>query len=306
MSERSAILPNVVCPRCQSTIVARDAEVKAATQYSECLRRCEKCGVGFSNASSSPTVVYQHPEQNVPEQVRDSVLESLKQSLNEQHRADKISKFGFSTSEDALTWTVFHHLRCTGQLHTGLHSCADTGVESKRSALLLWGVPNPLDSPEGGRLREQLIAVCDLLGEEKTCRSEPDAAMDFGDAGVVLIEVKYRSGNDRKKFDRRYDRYVRNTDAFADFAAIGRSELYELTRNWRIGVELAGGRPFTLVNLVVKDSDPARTEEFRAGLNPQRGHFLVIRWHDFTAGFQQPDWLKSYLAGRLSSGGCKA
>jgi hypothetical protein len=66
---------------------------------------------------------------------------------------------------------------------------------------------------------------------------------------------------------------------------IGRSELYELTRNWRIGVELAGERPFTLVNLVVKDSDPVRTEEFRAGLNPQRGHFLVIRWHDFTAGF---------------------
>ena len=123
--------------------------------------------------------------------------------------------------------------------------------------------------------------------------------MDFGDAGVVLIEVKYRSGNDKKKFGTRYDRYVRETDAFLDLGAIGRSELYELTRNWRIGVDLASGTPFTLVNLVVRDSEPARTEKFRVGLNPKHGQFLVLRWHDFTARFQQPDWLKSYLSARF-------
>jgi len=306
MSQRSDILPNVVCPRCQSTIAATDGEIKAATNYSECLRRCQSCGIGFSNAISSPTVIYRYPEQNVPEQVREGVLESLKQSLNEQHRADKISKFGFSTSEDALTWTVFSHLRRTGQLHTAMRSCVTPEANSSPLALLLWGAPYPLDSPEGSRMRQQLITICDHLGEEKTCRSEPDVAVDFGDAGVVLIEVKYRSGNDRKRFGDRYNRYVRETDAFSDVAAVGRSELYELTRNWRIGVELAGGRPFALVNLVIKDSDPARTEEFRAGLNPKRGQFLVLRWPGFVAGFQQPDWLKSYLARRLSSGGCKA
>jgi len=235
----------------------------------------------------------------VPEQVRDGVLQTLEQSLNEQHRPDKISKFGFSTSEDALTWTVFQHLRSSRQLRTALHSCAITGSQSEPSGLLLWGVPSPLDSLEGSRVHQQLVAVCDHLEEEKTCRSEPDVVVDFGDAGIVVIEVKYRSGNDKKKFGVRYNRYVGETDAFTDVAAIGRSELYELVRNWRIGVELAGGRPFTLVNLVVRDSDPARTEEFRGGLNPKRGQFLVLPWQDFTAGFQQPEWLKLYLSARF-------
>lgn len=297
-------LPNVLCPKCQFTITATIGEIKVATKYSDCLRRCEKCGIGFSNGSNRPTLIYLRPEHNVPEQVRDGILDTLEQSLNEQHRVDKISKFGFSTSEDALTWTVFEHLRRSGRLRTALHSCAITGPQSDPSALLLWGVPNPLGSIEGSRFRERLIAICDRLGEDPTCRSEPDVAMDFGDAGVVLIEVKYRSGNDKKKFGTRYDRYVRETDAFIDLEAIGRSELYELTRNWRIGVDLASGRLFTLVNLVVRDSDPARTEEFRAGLNPKRGQFLVLQWPDFIVGFQQPDWLKSYLAARFLSDGC--
>jgi hypothetical protein len=299
-------LPNVPCPKCQSAIIATIGEIRAATKYSDCLRRCEKCGIGFSNGINRPTLIYLSPEHNVPEQVRNAILQTLKQSLNEQHRPDKISKFGFSTSEDALTWTVFQHLRSSGQLRTALHSCAITGSQSEPSALLLWGVPNPLDSVEGSRFRERLIAICDRLGEDRTCRSEPDVAVDFGDAGVVVIEVKYRSGNDKQKFGTRYDRYVRETDSFVDVEAIGRSELYELTRNWRIGVELASGRPFTLVNLVVRDSDPVRTEEFRAGLNPKRGKFLVLRWADFMARIEQPDWLKSYLAARLSSGGGKA
>lgn len=125
--------------------------------------------------------------------------------------------------------------------------------------------------------------------------------MDFGDAGIALIEVKYRSGNDRKKFGSRYDRYVRATDAFSDVAAIGRSELYELTRNWRIGVELASGRPFTLVNLVLRDNDSGRTNEFRTGLNPKLGKFMLLPWCDFVTNFQQPDWLTPYLAARLGS-----
>jgi hypothetical protein len=299
MPEHSIRLPEVTCPRCRSIIAARDGEIKAATKYLECLRRCDKCGIGFSNATSSPTLIYLYPEHNVPEQVRGGIRESLEQSLNEQHRADKISKFGFSTSEDALTWTVFHYLDSSGQLRAALHSCAATGAKSDPSALLLWGAPSPPDSPEGIRLRCRLIAICDRLGEDETCRSEPDVAVDLGDAGVVLIEVKYRSGNNRKKFGDRYNRYIHGTDAFSDVAAVGRSELYELVRNWRIGVELARGRPFTLVNLVIKDTDPPRTEEFRAGLNPRCGRFLAIRWHDFTAAFQQPDWLKSYLAAKL-------
>ena len=155
MPERSVQLPEVACPTCRSRIAANDGEIRAATKYSDCLRRCEKCGIGFSNGISNPTLIYLHPEHNVPEQVRNGVRESLEQALNEQHRPDKISKFGFSTSEDALTWTVFQYLRSSGQLRGALHSCAATGAESEPSALLLWGVPSPLDSPEGKRLRSR-------------------------------------------------------------------------------------------------------------------------------------------------------
>lgn len=301
MADSSCHLPGVVCPGCQSILAAFDAKIRTAAKYSDCLRRCERCGIGFSNGRCNPTIIYRNPERNIPDQVRSGALETLSLALNEKHRPDKLVKFGFSTSEDALTWTVFHHLNRTGQLHSALYSCGSTGAQSGPLHMLLWGVPDPLDSPDGNRLRQQLIAICDRLGEAPTRRSEPDVIVDFGDGGLAVIEVKYSSRNDSKKFGSRYNRYVLAPDTFADVAAIGRSELYELTRNWRIGVELASGRPFTLVNLVVGDTDPHRTTEFRRGLDLKVGNFLVIRWRDFITHFQHPDWLESYLSLRLPS-----
>jgi len=71
MSELPVRLPQVTCPECQSIIIARDAEVKAVTQYSDCLRRCEKCGVGFSNgvppAQKNCIVTMRHGSQNALE-----------------------------------------------------------------------------------------------------------------------------------------------------------------------------------------------------------------------------------------------
>ncbi len=70
-----------------------------------------------------------------------------------------------------------------------------------------------------------------------------------GPAGIVFIEVKYRSLNDNKDADYGgWSRYL-DTDAFADPLSLRRSGHYELARNWRIGWDLAGERPFTLVNL---------------------------------------------------------
>ena len=137
MPKPSTPLPEVACPICRSRIFPKDGSVRAATKYSECLRRCEKCGVGFANGINNPTLIYLNSEHNVPEQIREGTRQSLEQALNKQHRADKISKFGFSTSEDALTWTVFQHLRNSGQLWTALHSCVIIGSQSGDSALLL-------------------------------------------------------------------------------------------------------------------------------------------------------------------------
>jgi len=96
------------------------------------------------------------------------------------------------------------------------------------------------------------------------------------------------------------DQLLKASSTFADVDAIARSELYELTRNCRIGVELAAGRPFTLVNLVVANQEPERTERFRAGLNPNAGRFDVILWRQLLAAFEQPDWLGAYLAMRFA------
>lgn len=128
-------------------------------------------------------------------------------------------------------------------------------------------------------------------------RSEPDVVADCGAYGLVFIEVKYRSGNDRQVFAGKHQKYLDGTDAFADPDLIRRSKLYELARNWRIGVELAGGSPFTLVNLVVKSREPEQVVEFNAGLNQQKGQFLVLTWAELLRRVEAPEWLQRYLDG---------
>ena len=112
----SHLLPVLACPSCGSDVTQSTGELKRAGRYSDCLRRCKRCGIGFSNARHSATRIYQDPEMNVPEQSRGGIAERLKLALNERNRPSKRIKFGFSTSEDALTWTVFTYLNMTGQL----------------------------------------------------------------------------------------------------------------------------------------------------------------------------------------------
>lgn len=97
---------------------------------------------------------------------------------------------------------------------------------------------------KGGRLAGRIVSV------KPRRRSEPDVILDFADVGLVIVAVKYRSGNDQQKCGDKHEKYLSNTDAFAEPELIGRAQLYELARNWRIGVELAEGRPFTFVNLL--------------------------------------------------------
>jgi hypothetical protein len=99
---------------------------------------------------------------------------------------------------------------------------------------------------------------------------------DFGQCGLVSIEVKYKSGNDLQDFDVKHEKYLDGTDAFAVPQLIRESKLYELARNWRIGVELANGAPFTLVNLVVKSREPKQIAMFDSGLNHRKGQFRVL------------------------------
>jgi len=273
-----------------------------ANRYSDCVRRCEPCGIGFSNARVNPTEIFRIVTDNLPEQVREGALETLRAALNERNRPNKIVRFGFSTSEDALTWTVFTSLAQSGQLAEALRAIDATESTVAPAALLLWGVPYPPQSSRGTQIRQQLIDICHALGERPDSTSEPDVIVDFGDAGLVFIEVKYRSRNERRATGSVYSRYVASTDAFKDGNKVVQSELYELARNWRIGTELAGRRNFTLVNLVVfSDSvERSRVEQFTAGL--ATGHdwrFRVVNWNRLTSVFDKPGWLEQYLEERL-------
>lgn len=109
-------LPKMGCPACGSILHAMTGDAIAPTTWRDCLRRCLRCELGLSNARNDPTIVFGDPRINVPPEVRGGVLETLALAINERDRANKAIKFGYSTSEDALTWTVFKHLHESGTL----------------------------------------------------------------------------------------------------------------------------------------------------------------------------------------------
>src|SRR4051794_7622110 len=109
-------LPEMGCPSCGSILHPRPGDTIAPTTWRDCLRRCLRCELGLSNARINPTVLFNDPRMNVPPEVRVGVIETLALALNVRNQSNKTVKFGFSTSEDALTWTVFGHLIDSGQL----------------------------------------------------------------------------------------------------------------------------------------------------------------------------------------------
>jgi hypothetical protein len=129
--------------------------------------------------------------------------------------------------------------------------------------------------------------------------------IDCGEAGVVIIEVKYHSGNDLRD-DGHWDRYLPGPGAFDDPAKAKASQLYELVRNWRIAHDLAAGRPFTLVNLATatKLKTTKGIDDFNDSLRKSPEHsFLPLRWDLFLAALEKecmglPPWLDGYLRER--------
>ncbi len=66
-------LPRLLCPKCGKTIHGVNAkEVPPAEKYEDCLRRCNKCRVGASNAKNPAKVKFFYgeprPEKTAPQQ----------------------------------------------------------------------------------------------------------------------------------------------------------------------------------------------------------------------------------------------
>jgi hypothetical protein len=143
------------------------------------------------------------------------------------------------------------------------------------------------------------------IGEKPDRRSEPDVVLDFGPAGLAIIEVKLWSKNESKKSDYDgWDKYTASTEAFLSHNGARSSGLYELVRNWRIGCQLAENRPFVLINLgpaslfknVFSDSMSRFCESIPQG--PMR-RFMKVTWQQFLGGIsKQPEWFRAYVQDR--------
>jgi hypothetical protein len=246
------------------------------------------------------TCIVREPVLNVPQQVAAGLEDTLRRSVNVANQLSKRQKFCFSTSEDAVTWTIFSWLVEAEALDL-VPAAAGLGMPPGRAELLLWGCPQR----SGHELADDLKAVCDELGENPERRSEPDVILAWPNT-LIFVEVKYRAPNDRRPGYGNFDRYLKRNGVFAkspeEVAAAG---YYELVRNWRIGTELAERtkRPvFLLLNL-----GPVRLARRDAGLaelfatTPTRT-FSPLSWSALIQTMRKarplPDWLDAYIAER--------
>lgn len=289
---------SLYCPKCRRELhpATFSGQPKPAFDFESCLRRCETCGVGISNARDGETFIHRNPLDNIPAEVRGEAIWTIQNALNIRNRGSKEIKFGFSTSEDALTWTVFSYLHREGLLSRVVSDLLPTPPTSE-PVLLLWGCPVPPYSKQGDALCRHLVSILKCIGEDPLSYSEPDVIMDFGREGLVLIEVKYRSGNDRNTIPNKFAKYVGGTGAFRDVDAVVGSGFYELARNWRIGFDLSTGRAMILVNLAVasRSSEQAALSIFSDGLSQDGTHqFQQVWWSDFLGQFSLPAWLSEY------------
>lgn len=304
-------LPPLICPCCRGPIAGIECidKIAVATRFDDCLRRCEPCGIAASNTANPEAVTYIHrdPLGNIPIESREGASEALGQALNVRNRVSKRRRFGFSTSEDAVTWVVFTYLLRSGQLLAALRGVGLIADETLTAAptLLLWGAPIG-DGIRGPVIRRQLSDLCSSLQEEPNSFSEPDVIIDLGDDGLIFIEVKYLSGNDFKPDDYPgWSRYALESRPAWHFNDVKASGCYELARNWCLLKGLAADRPASLVSLglpkLFLGAEGARLDRFVTALGTdEQLHFMKVRWSDFLGkGLGDvPDWVVQFCRSR--------
>jgi hypothetical protein len=280
-----------------------------ATQFDDCLRRCEPCGIAASNATDPQAVTYIHrdPLGNIPIESREGASEALGQALNVRNRKSKRRRFGFSTSEDAVTWVVFTYLSRSSKLLPALRRAGLIADETLTTAptLLLWGAPVD-NGTRGAEIRRQLSDLCANLQEDPNSFSEPDVIIDLGEDGLMFIEVKHHSGNDVQPADYPgWSRYASGARLNWRFNDVKTSGCYELARNWCLLKNLAAERPASLVSLgpakLFLGKEGARLDRFVTALGTdERSHFMKVRWSDLLGkGLDDvPDWFAQFCRSR--------
>src|SRR4051794_15919 len=107
----------MVCRECGETIVPSSQTGGTASSPAASIYVCT-CGFRYSNSRdpASRTAFAPTAAGNVPKRFRSQLNETLEAAANIGNRASKVSKFTYSTSEDAVTWTVFRWLQREGTL----------------------------------------------------------------------------------------------------------------------------------------------------------------------------------------------
>jgi hypothetical protein len=203
------------------------------------------------------------------------------------NRKTKRRRFGFSTSEDAVTWVIFTQLLRSGYLLSALRRIGLVHGATLDTAptLLLWGAPVG-GGQRGQEVREQLIDLCMSLKEDPNSLSEPDVVIDLREVGLIFIETKYLSGNDWKPNDYRgWSRYESAGQFSWDFESVKQSGCYELARNWRLLKGLSGSRVASLGNIgpekLFIGAEARRLDSFIGALETdQQSHFVKATWSD--------------------------
>ena len=118
------------------------------------------------------------------------------------------------------------------------------------------------------------------------------------------VQFKLWSRNDSKSDYAGWQKYLNNTDAFADSDQTKSSGLYELARNWRIVSDMARDRPMALVNLgpgnlfTGKHAGSLETFTKSLRLNAKR-QFLTVGWDSLWSALpDHPDWLHRSVKAR--------
>lgn len=290
------ILKNVQCPNCEKILTPRIGEKKNAATFEDCLRQCSTCNIGFSNSKTRPTIIHRNHRNNVPVLLRDNIDLVLDNSINLRSRKTKKFRFGFSTSEDALTWSFFNYFVVKKKLPE-LLKVLEIESSDKDPEVYLWGVN--ITAPElATEFLKSLITQSDKFGEVSTQRTEPDVILKFNDK-LVFIEVKYRSPNDFQTDKNKFNKYL---IADVDINRIATNGCYELYRNWAFASQLSNGKKFEVINLGFQkhfaNKKIAQLEEFAELTKAANGRFLLMSWENVLKKMTEDkydDWFLKHI-----------
>lgn len=264
------------------------------------MRRCEKCEIGFSNAKKRPTIIHKNYLNNIPEFLRQDLSLVLDKSMNEMNRKNKKNKFGFSTSEDALTWSFFKYFVVNNKSQDLLKLLNIKSQETDFD-IYLWGTNISPNKPNLEFI-DTFIEVSSSFNENSASRTEPDVIIKLQDR-LIFIEVKYLSSNGISTDEKKFQKYLIKNIDFNDTIESGH---YELLRNWAFVTKLSSGENFELINLgpqkLFNDKNRNKLIKFEEAIKSEKGKFRKMSWEGILEEVNKSEldlWFKDYLKKKI-------